>query len=210
MPKSRVAGALEVDHTVDALRSLIVDGDLAPGERLVERPLAERLGTSRVPVREALQRLVADGFAASRPTGGVVVRQHDDEEVAELLEISHALDAVAARRLQRAGTDLAPLHEVLAATRRALDVGDHVAAVASNARFHEVLTDLSPAPVVRETSAPVRRLLDWLMRQHADAAVVHDEHVALVEALASDDAERLESVLRQHARTSLAAWEATR
>lgn len=69
---------LDRDRAVTTLRGLIVDGRLTPGQRLVERTLASELGLSRVPVREALQILVAEGFAAERPTGGVVVRQHAD------------------------------------------------------------------------------------------------------------------------------------
>ncbi len=210
MPKSRASGLLEADHATDRLRELIVDGHLAPGERLVERSLADRLGLSRVPVREALQTLVSEGFATVRPTGGVAVRRHRRTEVAELLEISHALDAVAARRMLQDGTALTPLHEVLQDGERALAEGRSDDATALNARFHEVLLEIAPSPMVRETTRPLRRLLRWLLRQHPDAGTIHREHVELVDALAARDADRLEQVLLAHARTSRHALEETR
>lgn len=210
MPKSRAAGALEVDQATDRLRELIVDGDLSPGDRLIERSLATTLGLSRVPVREALQNLIGEGFATARPTGGVAVRRHGRQEVAELLEISHALDAVAARRLLAARTDLAPLRTVLDDAGHALAEGRLTEATALNARFHEVMLEIAPAPMVRETTRPLRRVLRWLLRQHPDAATIQREHAALVDVLEAGDADRLEHLLLDHARTSLEALEETR
>ena len=210
MPKTRIAGRLDADQATDRLRELIVDGQLAPGDRLVERSLATQLGLSRVPVREALQNLVGEGFATARPTGGVTVRRHGREEVAELLEISHALDAVAARRVLQARTDLAPLRAVLADADRALTEGRSTEAAALNARFHEVLLEIAPAPMVRETTRPLRRVLRWLLRQHPDAATIQHEHVGLVDALEAGDADRFEHLLLAHARTSRQALQETR
>lgn len=210
MPKSRAQGALAVDDATDRLRALVVSGEIAPGERLVERHLAERLGLSRIPVREALQTLVAEGFAVERRTGGVAVREHRADDVAELLEIAHALDAVACRRMLVARTDVAELREVLDRGARALAEDRHADAVELNARFHAVLTDLAPAPMVRETTRPLRQVLGWLLRRHADPGLIHAQHVSLVDALESGDGARLEQVLGAHARTSLEALEGTR
>lgn len=205
MPKTRRDGALDADRATDVLRDLIVAGDLVPGQRLVERRLADWIGVSRVPVREALRRLVVEGFATERATGGVAVRDPSATEVAELLEVAHALDGVAVRRLLEAGTDLAPLRTLLVRTRSAIDGGRTSDAVRFNAEFHLLLLDLAPAPTVRRTARPLRRVLGWALQQHPDPAPVHAEHVALVDALEAGDAARVDAVLQQHVRTSRTA-----
>ncbi|WP_375002897.1 GntR family transcriptional regulator [Aeromicrobium sp. CTD01-1L150] len=210
MPKSRTAGLLDVDHATAHLRELIIDGRLRPGDRLVERTLAETLELSRVPVREALRALVAEGFAIERPTGGVAVRDHDADEVLELLEVSHALDAVAARRMLAEATDVTPLRTVLAEAERAVSDDHHEAAMQANARFHEVLVRTAPAPVVREMTATLRTRLRWLLQQHADPAAIHREHVALTDALQAGDDQRVDALLAQHLLTSRAALEEVR
>ncbi|MGJ9413375.1 GntR family transcriptional regulator [Aeromicrobium sp. CF4.19] len=206
MPKSRSASTLDSELAARKLRSLIRSGELAPGDRLVERPLAERLGLSRVPVREALRELVTDGFAAERPTGGVVVRRHSTAEVEELLEISHALDAVAVRRLlDEPSSRLEPVRRVLAEAEKALRGDDTVMAVEANARFHAVLLDVAPTPMLRELTTPLRGRLHWLLQQHADPADIHHEHAALVEAIAAGDRAATERLLATHLATSRAA-----
>ncbi|MDN5726594.1 MAG: GntR family transcriptional regulator [Propionibacteriales bacterium] len=207
MPKSRSASELHRDRAVSVIRDLVTSGVVSPGDRLVERTLSSELALSRVPVREALQVMVAEGFAAERPTGGVVVRQHTLDEVAELLDISHALDAVAVRRLDQAG--VAALLETTTAAGRALEAGDHAAAVRANADFHDVLLGAGSS-VLREVSTPIRARLRWLMEQHHDPRQMHREHLALIDAVAGGKAERITTVLDQHLATSRAALAARR
>ena len=73
-------------------------GGCRPGARLVERHLAAELGVSRVPVREALRDLVAQGYAVNRATRGIAVRDYPESEVDELFEIRRALEALVIRR----------------------------------------------------------------------------------------------------------------
>ena len=81
----------------DRIRLRIVDGTIAPGARLVERNLAVELGVSRVPVREALRDLVAEGYAIDRATRGIAVRDYPAAEIDELFEIRAALEGVLLR-----------------------------------------------------------------------------------------------------------------
>lgn len=191
----------------DAIRALIVDGDIPPGTRLVERTLADRVGVSRVPVREALRDLVAEGYAVARATGGIAVRDYPAEEVAELFEIRGALEAILLRRATGgvSPAETARLRSCLAQTAADLAAGDRSAAVAGNAQFHEVLAEVAAGPLLRELLDGLRDRMRWLLRQHDDPATIHAEHVALLDAMLAGDLTLVESLAEQHLSTSRAA-----
>ena len=196
----------------DALLGLIVTGELRPGARLVERKLADRLGVSRVPVREALRDLEAQGYAVTRPTRGIQVREYSAAEVDELFEIRAALEAIL---LRRATGGLPPdaverLRACLAATAADLAAGDRAAAVAGNARFHQVLTDVAAGPQLRSLLDGLGERMRWLLTQHGDPAAIHAEHVALLDAVLVGDLTSVERLGAQHLSTSRAELERRR
>lgn len=201
-------GAVALRETArDAVRALIIDGELPPGARLVERALADRLGVSRVPVREALRDLVAEGYAVTRATGGIAVRDYPADEVAELFEIRSALESVL---LRRAIAGLSPvaagqLRDCLDATGESLAAGDRAGAVAGNARFHEVLAEVVAGPLLQGLLDGVRDRMRWLLRQHGDPAAMHVEHVALLDAIGAGDEPTVLRLAEHHLATSRAA-----
>ena len=208
-PTSDAAPSLRASVT-RSVRQLIVDGELAPGDRLVERRLAERLGVSRVPVREALQALEREGFAEQRPPRGLVVRHLDAAEVAMLFEVRSALEGVLARRLVEvvSDDDLARLQAVVDDTDRLGRAGLTAQAVARNAEFHDVLVELADSPVLAAVVEPVAGRLAWMLSQHAAPTAMNDEHQRVVDALAQRDADAVARVLAEHlesSRTALAA-----
>ena len=93
------------DSVREAIRELVIGGELRPGDRLVERQLADRLGVSRVPVREALRQLAHEGLVDERPTRGMVVRRLDDEDVEALFEVREALERILCRRVVATASD---------------------------------------------------------------------------------------------------------
>jgi DNA-binding GntR family transcriptional regulator len=190
----------------DAVRALIVEGELRPGNRLVERTLADRLGVSRVPVREALRDLVAEGFAVTRATGGIAVRDYPPEEVEELFEVRGALESILLRRAtgRLSPDDERQLRACLDTTGAALAAGDRAGAVAGNGRFHEVLADVAAGPLLRGLLDGVRDRMRWLLRQHVDPALVHAEHVDLLDALLAGDERTVERLAAHHLATSRA------
>ncbi len=189
------------------IRQQIVAGTLSPGARLVERNLAAELGVSRVPVREALRDLVAEGYAVDRATRGIAVRDYPAEEIEELFEIREALEGVLLHRALAGLPDggAAELRHCLDGARSALDVGDPVAAVAANARFHEVLAAVAAGPMLRGMLLGIRDRMRWLLRQHGNPAQMHAEHEALLDAMISGDRPAAEQIFRQHLFTSRAA-----
>jgi DNA-binding GntR family transcriptional regulator len=191
----------------DRIRREIVSGAIVPGARLVERNLAAELGVSRVPVREALRDLVAEGYAVDRATRGIAVRDYPAAEIDELFDIHEALEGVL---LHRALADLSEsgetkLRECLDDARCALDAGDQVAAVSANARFHEVLAEVAGGATLRGMLLGISDRMRWLLRQHSNPAQIHAEHVALLDAITGGDRPAAERLLHQHLRTSRAA-----
>lgn len=193
------------DDVRDKLRERIVGGVYAPGGRLVERTIAAELGVSRIPVREALQGLVLEGFAIDRETRGIAVRSYSPAEIAELAEVGAALELVLVGTV---ATDidangLVRLRGVLDEAQQAIDSGDLATAIVSNARFHAVLAELGSGTIAHEILAGVSERRRWLLSQHSDPAPIHAEHVALYDALVDGDRTRAQQIVKNHAKTTI-------
>lgn len=182
-------GALR-DRVYATLRKRIVEAEYAPGARLVERDLAAELEVSRIPLREALRLLAADGLVLSVAGRGTIVAPVTPEDVRDLFDVREALEGLAARlAAERAGPEgLARLRECVERAAGAegpeqinarADFHDELVALAGNALLAEALGGLS---------ARVRRLFH--LTGDRDAAVQCAEHEELYEAIAAGDAGR--------------------
>ncbi|GAB3887876.1 GntR family transcriptional regulator [Terrabacter terrigena] len=187
-----------------ALRERIVTGDLAPGTRVVERQVAEQLGVSRVPVREALRTLEREGFLEERATRGMVVRRLDPDDVAMLFAVREALETVLSQRLVDVLDDdgLARLDDLVVTAEQHLAAGRQGEAVRCNADFHAVLVDLADSRVLTSIIEPVAGRMAWLLNQHAAPAEIIEEHRSIVAALRSRDAGRAAAEFRDHLASS--------
>ena len=193
------------DAVREAIRALVIDGELRPGDRLVERQLADRLGVSRVPVREALQQLAREGFAEERPTRGMVVSRLSEDDIDALFQVRDALEGVVCQRAAAADdAALAHLDAVVRRTADALSRGDLRAAVESNAAFHEALVDLA-GPVLASVMEPVAGRMRWLLSQHEDPAAMNADHDAIARALRERDVKTARRLCRGHLAASRAA-----
>src|SRR5690348_15481917 len=100
LPRTR-SGQLRASQTVKAmlrLRQLILDGHLKPGERVPELALVQHTGVSRTPIRAALIQLAEEGLLEPSSSGGFVVRQFDEQEVFDAIDLRGTLEGAAARR----------------------------------------------------------------------------------------------------------------
>ncbi|RLP83713.1 GntR family transcriptional regulator [Mycetocola lacteus] len=165
------------ERVFERIRDRIIDGTLAPGERLRERELAAELEVSRVPVREALPRLLDAGYIAAGPGRGTVVRDFDRAEVIELFDVRAHLDVLAAESAARnvaAGADTTALAAALAAvTARAASGGVR----SDSARAEVSRTEASRSDVSR-AEASRAEASDGAT---AAAAVLHAEIVKLAD-----------------------------
>src|SRR5215207_277339 len=128
------------DQIRELLTTRILNGDYAPGERLVETRIAAELGTSQGPVREALRELEVIGLVEHEPYRGASVRNQEPRELAEVFPVREALEVVAVRLASRnLANDPSPLHEAVETMRAAARSGDLRACVAGDVAFHTAI-----------------------------------------------------------------------
>ncbi|MFB9689958.1 GntR family transcriptional regulator [Amycolatopsis plumensis] len=188
----------------EELRERILTGRLRPGDRLVERELAEDLGVSRVPVREAIRSLEAEGFLVVQSPRRVVVRQLARVDVEELFDVREALEGLAAGlAATRAGAaELKRLERVLADAARATARGDAARITVLNSRFHDEIVAIAGNALLSTMLQPLEGRLRWLTSQNEHWAELLDERRRLYEAIASGDAERAKASAVEHVRVN--------
>ncbi|HZE41724.1 MAG TPA: GntR family transcriptional regulator [Stackebrandtia sp.] len=193
---------LESERVTRRIRDDILDGVRPPGARLVERELAADLGVSRLPVRDALKVLVAEGLVTPRPRSWSVVREFTSSDIADLNEVRAALEVLtfrlAAQRRTREG--LEALREVLDVELAAAVAADAVRARRAAADFHEAVTSLAANELLGEIAGVMRSRMRWLLAQHDDLLGIAEEHRRLYEAIAARDVAGVERLADQHAR----------
>lgn len=185
-----------------AILDMIVEGDLKPGQHLVESDLAGRLGVSRQPVREALQLLNADGWVDLRPAHGAFVHAPTPAEADELLVVRGLLETESARLAagQAPEDGLAELREWYRRGTEALAADDVASVVAANAGLHAAVARLSGNTVLCEFVAQVDRRVRWYFRPVARdrGEQSWQEHLELIEAIAAGDRDGAAEVMRRH------------
>jgi DNA-binding GntR family transcriptional regulator len=186
----------------DALAEMIASGSLKPGQHLVESELAEHLGVSRQPIREALQRLQADGWVELRPAYGAYVHTPTPEEVDQLLGVRSVLEAYSAHgaALHRTEDQIARLWKLQEAGVSALTADDERALVDANTAFHQYIVDISGNKVLAELISQVQRRVRWYYTPMARprGKEAWNEHAGLIRAIADGDAEEAQQLMRRH------------
>ncbi len=201
------AGALpsRTVAVLEAIRHAILAGELRPGQALVETELAEVLGVSKTPVREALKTLAGAGLVTMNPYKGATVRVVDDQQARHVYDARLLLEPEALARAVTTGHDWQPAHHALA---RAHGARDQAGRSLANRDFHRELYAGCGNPLLV-------RMLDDLRDQTALVSVAawrHEpdglqtpswereaaEHLAMLQAAEDGDAERAAALLRRH------------
>ncbi|MEV0251192.1 GntR family transcriptional regulator [Nocardia sp. NPDC050712] len=199
------SGELLTDRTYEALKTAILRNQLAPGTALSVPELARQLNVSRTPVREAVQRLIYEGLANHVSRRGAEVSKVDIADLRELYVVREMLEGLAARlateRLDATG--LTTLREILAEHERVLGSGtDHAAHVELDIRFHRTLREIAANPHLTATLEPIagrsHLALHSLWRSVDAPRFALDEHIQIVEAMATGDPEYAETVAQRH------------
>ncbi|MET9905849.1 GntR family transcriptional regulator [Streptomyces sp. NPDC006476] len=192
------------ERVLASLRQEIISGRLGPGDRLVERELAERLGVSRVPVREAIRALVAEGFVHFETPRRTVVRRLTPNDVRELFELREALEVYAAGLAAAKATpeDLAEVESLLDRAAAATEAGDAEAITDINSRLHDRIVAMAGNSLIVAALEPVAGRLRWMTRRNEEWPQLLIEHRELYDAIASGDPERARAHALAHVRTN--------
>lgn len=215
------AAPSQTERALLRLREMVVGGELAPGERIAELTMVQRLAMSRTPIRTALVRLAEEGLVEPLPSGGFVVRAFSEGDIHDAIELRGTLEGLAARLAAERGVPASLLAEalevvealdaVLAAPQ--LSAKAFSAYVEHNAHFHRLLAQMSGSPVVqrqieRASTLPFASPNAFVLvhatgpRARDRLIVAHEQHRAVVEAIAGGEGARAEALMREHARNA--------
>lgn len=195
------------------LRDLIFSGQLAPGQRLILREIAQGFGCSGIPVREALNSLASLGLVTIAPHEGARVSQFDLRELLELTEIRLVLELSAtlnaAQRFDK--PTLKVLRDIVAKMEEAVSARDAVAYSELNRQFHDKIFERCANTKMVTT---IRGLREQTQRGRAVHSVVptHNRqslliHKRIVRTIASGDLAKLEAVMKEHNDNALHSME---
>jgi GntR family transcriptional regulator, vanillate catabolism transcriptional regulator len=214
------ANRTQIVRALLRLRELIFSGEFAPGERMSELPLVERLGVSRTPLRLALAALEHEGLLRGLAGGGYVVREFTQADVNDAIELRGVLEGTAARFAAERGAtraDLRALRVISDAIEELVHRADYESFeryVHLNERFHARLLKIARSPmleralegiislpfagpsafVLTEAELPESRVILLIAQRH---------HLGLIEAIERRQGARAESLAREHARLAL-------
>ncbi len=193
------------EDAYEQLRRRILDNVYAPGHQALESELADELGISRTPMREAMLRLAAEGLVEVVPRHGMRVLPVSPADMAEIYIVLTALESTAAELLAKrrpSDTELKPLVEATRDMSRALKADDLDAWAAADERFHQGLVELAGNRTLKDA---VQRLGDrahrarmFTLRLRPKPVNSTREHTALLERIQAGDAKGAVQVNRQH------------
>jgi GntR family transcriptional regulator of vanillate catabolism len=208
----------QLDRAVVRIREMILRGELAPGQRVAEAPLAEQLGMSRTPVRQALPLLAQEGLLTEHETRGFVVRAFTTADILDAIDTRGVLEGLAARRVAEKGVTKAFLRELkdcledgdTILRKRRIEESDEAAWAEMNRRFHRLILREAGSAILTEAlernsrvpfAGPQALAFDKSNLEQMFEALhyAHRQHHSIVEALEHGQSGRAEALMREHA-----------
>jgi DNA-binding GntR family transcriptional regulator len=191
-----------VDQVYRRLLDAISEGSLAPGERITQEDIAERLAVSRQPVLQALRLLKKDGFVLDAPGRGVLVAPLDAEWILHVYQVRGALDGLAARLAAASRFRLDP--KLIESGRKAARGKNVKAMIDADMAFHNAIYAASRNPLIEQTAHQhwrhLRRVMGAVLREERQRDPVWDEHEAIAQAIAKGDGDKAARLIEEHSR----------
>jgi len=185
-----------------ALKEAILRGEIAPGQRLLQEEIADYFGCSRVPARDALKRLEADGLVSAEVKGRYSVVEFTEEDAAEIFDLRELLEPYAARSAVKnlRQTDFEELRQLNETMRATFAREDYEPLTDLNFRFHMLLYGARTRPRINRILSSL-----WLARPRLAAKgipqyllVSFEEHDAMISLAEAGNLEKLEDLVRKH------------
>jgi DNA-binding GntR family transcriptional regulator len=186
------------------LKKAIIDQTIEPGSRLVESKIADMLGISRTPLREALHKLEREDWIEKNPSGGFQVVTLTKDDIEQTFGIRSVLEAYAARLATENHTakDLIPLEKKMKEFKTCLEKNDNDKLQKINTQFHDLLYSLSKSPklikMINQLRAQISRFRQIILKQAGYAHKSNEDHFKMLEAIKNRDGYAVEQLVREH------------
>ena len=191
-----------VEQVYTSLLDAISEGSLAPGERLTQEDIAERLAVSRQPVLQALRQLKKDGFVLDAPGRGVLVAPLDPQWISKVYQVRGALDALAARLAASHRFRIDP--KLIEHGRKAARGRNVKAMIDADMAFHTAIYAASQNPLIEQSAHQhwrhLRRVMGAVLQSSRQRETLWNEHEAIAKAIASGDGDRAAQLIDDHSR----------
>ncbi len=190
-------------EATNRLRTMLLDGRFATGERIIEDRLAAELGISRTPMREALHRLAQEGLLEKRHTGGFALRPLRREEVEDAISIRSMLESHAATLAATRATTKQKIHlrVILQEFQTAHSNTDMPLLIKANEAFHATLREAAHSPLLTqmlmELDGIVERMLRPIVSSH-EAGWSEDDHLRILECIEASDGAGAGIAMQEH------------
>jgi DNA-binding GntR family transcriptional regulator len=198
----------------DEIRAMIVSGVIAPGQRLIEEPLAEQLGVSRNPVREAIRSLEATGLVEVIPRRGAYAVHLNSRDIRQIQDLRRVIDAwvVQQAALRHTAADLERIDNCIRVGKRASRAGDSVRAGEMHREFHLAIEAATGNQYATLAIEPLRQRTEVVFSVLAEHRGVRswDEHQRIRDAIASRDPELARKLMEEHIEAAFESFEKAR
>ena len=192
------------DVVFNTLRQAILKGELAPGERLMEIQLAEKLGVSRTPIREAIRKLELEGLVLMIPRKGAEVAEITEKSLRDVLEVRRALEELAVELVCEKITDeqIQDLKDAAEEFKESLKDGDITRIAEADVKFHDVIYMATDNQKLIQLLNNLREQMyryrvEYLKRSDFHQQLI-DEHEEIIETIESGQKDRAVQVVCQH------------
>jgi DNA-binding GntR family transcriptional regulator len=192
------------EHVFESLKQAIIRGKISANEWLVESHIAETLGISRTPVREAIHKLEREGLVERQPRGGFTVLGLNRNDIEETFGLRSVLEGYAARlaAVKHKTFELKSLEKKIEEFQRALDQKKMDLLPAINTEFHDLLYGLSKSPKLINMISGLRdqiyRYREMILKEQKFASTSNLDHRKMLKYIRKRDAEGAERVVRDH------------
>ena len=192
------------EHVFDRLKQAIIRGNMSPDEWLVESHIADTLGISRTPVREAIHKLEREGLIERQPRGGFTVLGLTRDDIEETFGIRAVLEGYAARlaAIKHQEKELVPLERKIEEFEKCLEKKQPDNLTRINTEFHELLYGLSKSPklvhVINGLTDQIYRFRQIILKETKMAKISNDDHKQMLDFIRKRDADGVEALVRNH------------
>ncbi len=192
------------EHVFDSLKQAIIRGNMSPGEWLVESHIADTLGISRTPVREAIHKLEREGLIEHQPRGGFTVLGLNRDDIEETFGIRAVLEGYAARlaAIKHKKEELKPLEKKIKEFEKCLGEKQLNELTRINTEFHDLLYALSKSPklihMINALTDQIFRYRQIILKGPKMAKVSNDDHKQMLILIRKREAESVERLVRDH------------